>query len=125
MIEDFHAGPYEDEPVVPIVKRKDVGRNDPCPCKSGKKYKDCHIKADKLLTPQEMSNLLKIIVHKLNGITIPQAALDSFPEDKVGINITYDENKQEWNIWPAKNKPSILVPSDRPVVPTRKILKMS
>ena len=26
------------------VKRKDakVGRNDPCPCGSGKKYKKCH-----------------------------------------------------------------------------------
>lgn len=22
-----------------------VGRNDPCPCESGKKYKDCHEKA--------------------------------------------------------------------------------
>ena len=21
----------------------DIGRNDPCPCGSGKKYKDCHI----------------------------------------------------------------------------------
>ncbi len=26
----------------PIVKEKKVGRNDPCPCGSGKKYKKCH-----------------------------------------------------------------------------------
>ncbi|UXR74346.1 preprotein translocase subunit SecA [Staphylococcus sp. IVB6238] len=26
----------------PIVKKDDVGRNDPCPCGSGKKYKNCH-----------------------------------------------------------------------------------
>jgi preprotein translocase subunit SecA len=26
----------------PIVKTKTVGRNDPCPCGSGKKYKHCH-----------------------------------------------------------------------------------
>lgn len=26
----------------PIVKGKSVGRNDPCPCGSGKKYKKCH-----------------------------------------------------------------------------------
>lgn len=26
----------------PIVKKQDVGRNDPCPCGSGKKYKNCH-----------------------------------------------------------------------------------
>ena len=25
----------------PLIKKKEVGRNDPCPCGSGKKYKDC------------------------------------------------------------------------------------
>jgi preprotein translocase subunit SecA len=26
----------------PVVKGEKVGRNDPCPCGSGKKYKKCH-----------------------------------------------------------------------------------
>ena len=26
----------------PIVKGEKIGRNDPCPCGSGKKYKNCH-----------------------------------------------------------------------------------
>ena len=26
----------------PVVVEKRVGRNDPCPCGSGKKYKQCH-----------------------------------------------------------------------------------
>src|SRR5690606_23328686 len=26
----------------PYVKKIDIGRNDPCPCGSGKKYKNCH-----------------------------------------------------------------------------------
>ena len=26
----------------PYVKKDTVGRNDPCPCGSGKKYKNCH-----------------------------------------------------------------------------------
>ncbi|NUJ33072.1 SEC-C domain-containing protein, partial [Pseudoalteromonas sp. 2103] len=26
----------------PYVKKVNVGRNDPCPCGSGKKYKNCH-----------------------------------------------------------------------------------
>ncbi|MRG84766.1 preprotein translocase subunit SecA [Salinibacillus xinjiangensis] len=26
----------------PYVKRENIGRNDPCPCGSGKKYKNCH-----------------------------------------------------------------------------------
>jgi len=38
--------PGEDEaplppPVEPIQKDKEIGRNDPCPCGSGKKYKKC------------------------------------------------------------------------------------
>ena len=38
--------PGEDEgplppPVEPIHAEKTVGRNDPCPCGSGKKYKKC------------------------------------------------------------------------------------
>jgi preprotein translocase subunit SecA len=28
--------------VQPIVKEKEIGRNEPCPCGSGKKYKNCH-----------------------------------------------------------------------------------
>ena len=35
-----HNGPVQR--VQPIVKEKVVGRNDPCPCGSGKKYKHCH-----------------------------------------------------------------------------------
>ncbi len=39
-IEDASAagGPSEAAP----VKKKKIGRNDPCPCGSGKKYKNCH-----------------------------------------------------------------------------------
>jgi uncharacterized protein YecA (UPF0149 family) len=25
----------------PVIKKKKIGRNDPCPCGSGKKYKKC------------------------------------------------------------------------------------
>ncbi|MCW2924271.1 MAG: motif domain protein [Thermoleophilia bacterium] len=33
----------DDAPVlVPVGPKSDVGRNDPCPCGSGKKYKKCH-----------------------------------------------------------------------------------
>ncbi|MBY0369394.1 preprotein translocase subunit SecA [bacterium] len=39
----FHSGSSEAAPAAP-VKRDDekVGRNDPCPCGSGKKFKKCH-----------------------------------------------------------------------------------
>jgi preprotein translocase subunit SecA len=32
---------YSDEPRKPVEKAVRVGRNDPCPCGSGKKYKKC------------------------------------------------------------------------------------
>ena len=30
------------KPNVPITKSKKIGRNEPCPCGSGKKFKHCH-----------------------------------------------------------------------------------
>ena len=30
----------------PVVKKTKVGRNDPCPCGSGKKYKQCCLDKD-------------------------------------------------------------------------------
>ena len=35
-------GDEKPQPPVPATTVKDVGRNDPCPCGSGKKYKKCH-----------------------------------------------------------------------------------
>ena len=37
----FEGGTASTEPKKPVVKGKKVGRNDPCPCGSGKKYKKC------------------------------------------------------------------------------------
>src|SRR5580658_1861734 len=38
----FQAGPAKAEPPKPVRSGAKVGRNDPCPCGSGKKYKKCH-----------------------------------------------------------------------------------
>ena len=41
---DYHPShPYSIENVVgiPIIKEEKTGRNDPCPCNSGKKFKKC------------------------------------------------------------------------------------
>lgn len=35
-------GRPEEKKVQPIRVEKKVGRNDPCPCGSGKKFKNCH-----------------------------------------------------------------------------------
>jgi preprotein translocase subunit SecA len=36
------TGPDKNQKVEPVRVEKKVGRNDPCPCGSGKKYKQCH-----------------------------------------------------------------------------------
>ncbi len=38
----FQAGPAQQEAPKPVRAAAKVGRNDPCPCGSGKKYKKCH-----------------------------------------------------------------------------------
>ena len=34
--------PSENVKQMPVVAAPKIGRNDPCPCGSGKKYKQCH-----------------------------------------------------------------------------------
>ncbi|MDD7441149.1 MAG: SEC-C metal-binding domain-containing protein, partial [Sutterellaceae bacterium] len=36
------ASPAGEQPTVDDIAFAGVGRNDPCPCGSGKKFKDCH-----------------------------------------------------------------------------------
>jgi preprotein translocase subunit SecA len=38
--------PQQQHHVQPVRVEKKVGRNDPCPCGSGKKYKQCHGKGE-------------------------------------------------------------------------------
>jgi preprotein translocase subunit SecA len=39
----FNRGEEEPKPQAPVHRTSEkVGRNDPCPCGSGKKYKKCH-----------------------------------------------------------------------------------
>src|SRR5665647_2314987 len=35
-------GTFNKKSTIPVVKVARVGRNEPCPCGSGKKYKHCH-----------------------------------------------------------------------------------
>jgi hypothetical protein len=124
--DDFHAEPYKDEPVViPLVKRKGIGRNDPCPCNSGEKYKKCHEKADKGLLPQELRAIMQKLLTIARGIAVEQQALDEYPKD-AEMNAAYDEKRQVWRIVPLEKPESqILVPNKEPMIPTRRILKPS
>ena len=38
---DCQTGCHHHEAIMPVRKGEKIGRNDPCPCESGKKYKKC------------------------------------------------------------------------------------
>lgn len=42
LLSQAHSNTQQQEVTQPIVAEKKVGRNEPCPCGSGKKYKNCH-----------------------------------------------------------------------------------
>lgn len=39
---DTRESAQRNMPRIPIIRDQKVGRNDPCPCGSGKKFKQCH-----------------------------------------------------------------------------------
>jgi preprotein translocase subunit SecA len=45
---DVNGGGGQDGKLEPVRVLNKVGRNDPCPCGSGKKYKNCHYKLDRV-----------------------------------------------------------------------------
>ena len=42
LLSQAHSDTQEKEKPQPVRAEKKVGRNDKCPCGSGKKYKQCH-----------------------------------------------------------------------------------
>jgi len=42
MLSQANSDTQEKQKPQPVKVEKRVGRNDPCPCGSGKKYKHCH-----------------------------------------------------------------------------------
>lgn len=42
LLSQAHSNTQQEQKTQPIVREKKVGRNDPCPCGSGKKFKQCH-----------------------------------------------------------------------------------
>ncbi len=99
-----------------------VGRNDPCPCGSGKKYKKCcalkqtssrtRLK-DKVITPMGSSDLSKLFSKNASKPTVEKEKSDSL-KDKVGSKETIkpthvdtqEEEKSENNSTSPKKKES-------------------
>lgn len=87
-----------------------VGRNDPCPCGSGRKYKGCHEKVTrkmialntksqkkkKMLTQQGLVKcFLKLVVDAGGSIDISCSDVDAMPKDEI-LGIKYDIKKDSF-----------------------------
>jgi hypothetical protein len=73
------------------AKKKKIGRNDPCPCGSGKKYKDCHQPIEQAFRSEQMQLreaqdvlLPKIIAAAQETPELFPAALERFWNGKYG-----------------------------------------
>jgi len=42
LLSQAHSNTQQSQVTQPVVREKKTGRNDPCPCGSGKKFKNCH-----------------------------------------------------------------------------------
>ena len=42
LLSQAHSNTQQEQKTQPVKREKKIGRNDPCPCGSGKKYKHCH-----------------------------------------------------------------------------------
>ncbi len=69
-----------------------IGRNDPCPCGSGKKYKKCHLGKEVVPKTSKMSEPLNsgILIHDRNSLLLSLAALQLDPENH-GKNVRLEE----------------------------------
>ena len=69
---------------------KKIGRNDPCWCGSGKKYKDCHLALDE-----------KINSYKLKGWKIPPKKIIKRPDQIDGIR---ESGRKISTVWSQKRQ---------------------
>ena len=75
---------------------KTIGRNDPCPCGSGKKYKKCHLLKDEIAEHKKL--LLK--EEELASIEKPKNEKEDESDNKKG-------KKEKFSIYKAVSKPKM------------------
>ena len=66
------------------MKKARIGRNDPCPCGSGKKYKDCHLRST-IVTEEQLRAYIETYFHEYSNRfrTLWDEAKAFLPEDRV------------------------------------------
>ncbi len=69
LVEIFKVKNFKE--LISLSKRtinKNIGKNRKCPCRSGKKYKDCHEKVINKISSWNMSKLIELYIKKIKKI---------------------------------------------------------
>ena len=106
--------------MVEIIKAKKTGRNDPCPCESGKKFKRCCMpksEVEQRLSQQGLMAIFRqIIKEQPDGLVIKHDNLLKIPMNE-GIAVTFDIETDEFTLRVVEvKKRGILTPNKRIVV---------
>lgn len=103
-----------------------VGRNDPCPCGSGIKYKRCHEKVNrrmiqlnvkkpkkKLLSPQGFQRcFLKLVKDAGGSVDISCKDLDAIPKDEA-LSIRHDAEEDSFHFGKVVVKKSPIITANK------------
>lgn len=74
-----------------------VGRNDPCPCGSGKKYKQCCLNADKKTSFGSRVLLSIVAIILIGGVFILLTNLDDLTHSEGGPTRVWSEAHGHWH----------------------------
>lgn len=107
-----------------LVTNKKTGRNDPCPCGSGKKYKQCCLKkktAEDAIKVETMLRLLYCFVEGVEGssIVITKRTLDRMPKDwaeRLEIKIGEYKNKPSYNVSVKQDPKKVITTPNKTIV---------
>lgn len=100
--------------IAPIIKPEKIGRNDPCPCGSEKKYKKCCMKKQvKRLTHKGFEICFKKLVKDAGGsLDIQCVDLDLMPKDEA-LAIAYNAEDDLFHFEVVKFKKSNIIQMDK------------
>lgn len=106
-VEVVLTGPYDLDELPPqelSTPKPRVGRNDPCPCGSGRKYKKCHLEADSLAARDDREESVHELDHRL-AMEVAVFASRTFGPARFPKTVDAGEEASPlvipWTIWSA------------------------
>ena len=101
-----------------MPEEEKTGRNELCPCGSGKKHKKCCGAPDPTFDNANLGKVLHILLVKVGGLSIPADLLEKYPD--MPFKAKYDRTRKTWTlsaIVPEQKGPALVAPSKRLIMP--------